>query len=221
MVRRIHRALGTLAVVVATTSCGAAVKDLSTEVPKTAAVAVTDEEMRQRYAEFLTSPQIEKATEQLSMVVSRGIVEGLSDEQLAARLKPIVTELTRAIVAALAASTRQLQQPAREIASTLTTAVLEQARDDLPRTLGPAIAETLRDPEVKAALGGTTEKVTHEAVKETGKSVTGAIATSVWLAVLGGVVLLFAIPLVLLLKERATTKRLLAEREHHGEPLTA
>lgn len=224
-----HRTLGMLAVVSAVTSCGPALKQLETDVPKKAAVAVTDEEMRQRYADFLTSPQIEKATEELSTVVSRGIVQGLSDEQLVARLRPVVAELTRAIIAALAASTRQLNEPIRDIATSMTTAVLEQARTDLPRTLAPAIAETLRDPEVKAALGGTTQKVTHEAVKETGKAVTRVVPTIVWLTIVGAVVLLFAVPLAWLLKERAATKRLLAALERppavrgdsRGRPVTA
>lgn len=180
--------------------CRPAVHELATEVPTTAAVALTDEQMRRRYADVLTSPEIEQATEELSGVAARGIALGLSDTELAARLRPAIVELTHAIAAALAESTRELERPATQLAASMTSAILERAREDLPRTLAPAIAETLRTPEVKAAIGGTTQQAATAAVHGTERAAERIVPDWFWVALVAGGFLLLAVPLAWLIR---------------------
>jgi len=212
--------------------CTPAVHAASAEIPKTATPAVADASLkvledpqtRDRIAAVLGTPEVQKALAEISEGLSIGVLDGLSREQLAQRLKdldPVVRRLAGAIGDAI------VRSAADEVRRSLGPAIREALDEDM----APAFAAMLRTPELRDALGEATREVAKQAVygsndalaslaeqrKLTRNGPIGAIGAffdgRTWLLVLLAVAAAFAIPLAWLVKERAAAKRYHLEAE--------
>jgi hypothetical protein len=112
-----------------------------------------DPATRQRVAEIVGSPEMQKAIEEIAGDATKGATQALTDEE--------TTERTRRLASALAAET--------------TRVAMRTLADELPRTLGPAMESVgrdtasavrngLADPEVRAGLSSTAFEIARQSV---------------------------------------------------------
>lgn len=139
-----------------------------------------DPATRARIAAIVASPEVQRAINDLSAGVSRGVVDGLTSEEVKRRLDELVSSLANAVVRAVdsafdeALSDRN-QKAVDRFASAITTSVMRSAAGEIPESiapairkamveeLGPGLAEAIRSPEMKAALGELSHDVARSA----------------------------------------------------------
>lgn len=195
MMRCAIRALATL-FVISTAACGQTVSSVASQVPRAAAPAISDATLtelekaatRQRLADVLATPELQRAMREVSSGFTQGIIEGLSSDAMAAQMEllstrmtdvlmknlgdkieqhlaPAVTNLARASVEAAmrqALSTENIrasQEAASAVAATGARSALRAVAEDIPTTLGPAMERMLTE-----TMGPAIERVIREHV---------------------------------------------------------
>lgn len=184
-----------------------------------------DEQTRARIAAVLATPELQQAMQEISRALTDGIVEGLSDERMSELVEKLSARLTGALV------TSSMQAVAREIPQSIAPALRQAIVDEL----GPAFAATLRDEQLRGALGETSHEIARQAVRgsnaalaelaeqqrrEEGGRPLGAIGVffgeRMWLLAVLGAALVFLIPIVWLYKEHRSARRYREETERRN-----
>jgi len=217
----------TMAMAVSGVGCKAAVRDAASEVPRAAAPSLTkatvetfeDPQLRDRIADILASPEMQRGFEEASAAIAKGVAQGLTDAQLAEQLRAMIQRLTRELAVAVTATLREAQPAVEELAAAMTKGVVRSMNESLGKELAPAIAATLRNPELRDAVGETGRDIGRQVVLgsndglhelEEGKRGEGLIAKFTQNIPLIAVCIGFAvllIPIAWLLAERRAFRR--------------
>jgi hypothetical protein len=172
------------------------------------------------------TPELQALVTDLSREGTKGIIEGVTDEQAKRQVAGVVAEVVRVFFDELRASLRLSEQGASSILGGAASSAVRAASDEMGRSLAPAmraaLADLLKDPELRKAIGETSREIGKQAVLGTKEalaeadgrkptnSILGALqlfssGTSLFLVLL--VSLVFGLPLIWLLRERAAIRR--------------
>lgn len=243
--------LGCVGLLTLGTGCGPAIRQASTEVPKSAVPATIDAglgklaepDTQNRIADIFTTPEMKRVMHEMSSGISEGVLDGVTSDHSRQQMAGLVAYLTHAVVAALKQELANLGPTVSEIAKSSVNsafdAVLSPENEakaarygaGVTRAMGPAFADLLRTPELKAAVGDLTKTIAYEAVNGSTEAMaeqvearrnhgTGPLATileffstRLWLVALLGATLVFAIPIVWLVRERSRANHYRVENE--------
>jgi hypothetical protein len=248
----VRRAVLALAIACAGTgvaSCATAIRSGGSEAAKGATSAVTheslkeleDPQVRARVAAVLATPEMQRALGELSAGLSRGVVAGLSSEQLSAHIDGLTTRFTQSLFTALGKGfdSPQTQEKLDRFANAVVAATMKAVGTEIPDSIAPAVqkamTDMLRSPEFKAALGETVRTIAHDAVvgsnealaeltekrkrDQGGEPLAGLFAPFAgrsWLLVLLGAAIVFGVPLIWLARERAEARRFREDAERRN-----
>jgi hypothetical protein len=186
-------------VALASVGCKPAIRSASSEIPRAATPALVDTglevfeepETRQRLADVLGTPEMQRAFEELAAGFTRGALQGLSSEEtaaLVARFTSVLVESLSSEMDRLGPALARLSEPTEKYVAGLTAAMVRAASDELARSMGPAmrtaiteeigpalrqamaedlgpgLAAMLRSAELNDALGGAVRVASRQAV---------------------------------------------------------
>ena len=170
--------LGGLVLTVAVSGCAPTVQAASASAAKGAAPEITnatlgvfeDPQTRERLAKIVASPEVQRAMQDMSAGISEGVVRGLSDEAMEARLDILVRQLTRAAMASVTknaneelapavtgmtrrvvdsiideASTAEHREQMARVAEAIALQATRGVANEVPRSFGPALREAMQN----------------------------------------------------------------------------
>lgn len=179
-----------VALSMALVGCAPAVRGTAKNATEGAAVgavqSLSDPATRQRVAEIVGSPEMQKAIRELSDDVTSGVVDAMGSDEIAARserlARAITDSVTRvAVDAALSQATTPINERTLKDAVEAATARavdtgMRRMAEDMPRTLGPAVGAMVReqlvpslralatDPDLRASLAPVVFELSRQAV---------------------------------------------------------
>ncbi|MDB4941124.1 MAG: hypothetical protein JWP97_658 [Labilithrix sp.] len=225
-----------------TTGCAPAIRSATAEATKAAVpaaaeaslAAIEDPKLQARAADALGKPDTQRALQELSSGVTQGVVDGLSSDELANRLDVLVRRLTHAVLASVTdMMTPELQERTQQMASALASSIAGEV-------MRSAMKE-FSSPEVQASLGVAARELAKQAVlgsndalaelaekrKEGDRAAAplGTVgrffATRTWLLVAIVTGLIFALPLLWLVRERRRDRRVKLESDRRRDRAAA
>jgi hypothetical protein len=118
-----------------------------------------DPAYRERVANLMGSPEMQRALAQLGTAAAQGAVDSASNSDTEQRLTQLTTQITDAFTTALARSFDENRRMLQSGAADATHAAMGAASEDLRELLGPAIRESfvaaLKAPDLREALDET------------------------------------------------------------------
>ncbi|RYG66020.1 hypothetical protein EON77_17875 [bacterium] len=158
-----------------------AVKGATPAVADSALDLMEDEQTRQRMMRVLSSPEVQESIKSLTADVSKGVLAGLTDEEVKARSTALVESMTHAMLQSVTRpeNLAAISRATEAVTASAVHGAMRAAKEDISRDigpelhrvmteeLGPAFSQVLRERVVPGVAGILNEPVMRDSLAST------------------------------------------------------